>query len=150
MKSLFLAFVLSICLIPQSFAQTDEQYTDALYEMFKVSGAEESYKTVIKTMFNFYKNSEGFNQVDEEIWDELEKEMLKTSIKDLAEMLTPVYKKYLSIDDLKAVVAFYKTPAGKKMAKYQPEITEQSMEIGGAWGEKIGEKIIEKIEKKYR
>ena len=114
--------------------------------MFEVSGSEETYTTVISQMFDIFKQQH--TEVDKEIWDELEKEFQKTSISDLIEMLAPVYKKYLSKEDLTELIKFYKTPTGKKFAKNTPLIMQESMQIGQQWGMQIGQKFEEKLKAK--
>jgi hypothetical protein len=39
-----------------------------------------------------------------------------------------VYNKYFSADELKDIIAFYKTPTGKKTLKVMPDLTRESME----------------------
>lgn len=114
--------------------------------MFKVSGTEETYHTVIQQMFGMFKQQ--YPQVEEEIWDEFEKEFSKTSLDDLTEMLVPVYNKYLTIEDLEAMIEFYSTPTGKKFARNTPMITQESMQIGQEWGLKMGEDFIKKMQEK--
>lgn len=46
------------------------------------------------------------------------------------EMSYEIYHKYFSTDELKDVVAFYKTPTGRKMTKHLPQITQEAMLAG--------------------
>jgi len=63
-------------------------------------------------------------------------------------MLVPVYQKHLSESDLKNVIAFYQSPAGKKFAEQTPIITTESMQVGQQWGLKIAQQFMEKIKAK--
>jgi len=78
-----------------------------------------------------------------EFWDKLEKEMDPTKLVD---KLIPVYAKYYSLEDLKAVNAFYQTPAGQHLLQAQPQILKESMGIGQAWGRAAGTKAMLEIE----
>jgi len=46
---------------------------------------------------------------------------------EMMELVIPVYEKYLTIDDLKSMIKFYKSPAGKKLLEAQPKIMKDSM-----------------------
>lgn len=114
--------------------------------MFEVSGSSEAYKTVIKQFIGMFK--EQYTQVEEKVWDELEKEFSKTSLTDLSLMLESVYSKYMTKEDLEDLIEFYKTPVGKKFAKNGPLIMQESMAIGQQWGKKLGQDFAEKMKEK--
>jgi|GEM_PF-2509412 len=46
---------------------------------------------------------------------------------EMVAQIVPVYKRYLDVDELRAIIEFYETPAGKKLLKAQPKIMEDSM-----------------------
>lgn len=146
MKKHLSFLTLSLIISVFSFAQTDADYATSLKKMFRASGTEESYQAAIKQMFTMFK--EQSPNVKASVWDEYENEFLHTSINELVEMLVPVYKKYMSIDDLEAMIKFYETPVGQKYAKSTPLIMRESMEIGQKWGERIGEEIGHKLKEK--
>jgi hypothetical protein len=54
--------------------------------------------------------------------------------------------KYYTIDDLKAVNAFYESPAGQKLLATLPQV----MQIGQAWGQKIGKEAADEAEKEMK
>ncbi|MBN2348805.1 MAG: DUF2059 domain-containing protein [Bacteroidales bacterium] len=140
---LILAVSLSISSL---FSQTENEYEQTLKKMLSISGTEASFETAISQMFQMYKQQQ--TDVPADIWDEFEQEFLRTSLDDLVEMFTPVYKKYLTIEDLKQIIKFYQTPAGKKYAEKTPLIMQESMEVGQQWGMKVGEKFQKKLEER--
>ena len=146
MKKNLIVLILLVYASTFSFAQANSEYSKSLKKMFEVSGTEESYKAAIKQMVGMFKTQ--YAEVDKATWDELEKEFLKTSLNDLVDMLIPVYMKYLTLDDIKALITFYQTPVGQKYAKNTPLIMQESMEVGQQWGMQIGQKLQEKMEKK--
>ncbi|MBL56691.1 MAG: hypothetical protein CMP61_05845 [Flavobacteriales bacterium] len=146
MKKIILIIALTITSYSVSFGQVDENYVKTLKTMFKVTGSEETYSTVIKQMFTMFK--EQYSNVEEKTWVELEKEFQKTSINDLVRMLAPVYVKYLNQEELQELIDFYSSPVGKKIAQSTPLITQESMQIGQEWGKKIGEEFVQKMKKK--
>lgn len=144
MKRLLILLAFGFVLtIQTSYAQSKEAYKKALLEMFTASGSDEAYKSAIKQMMSMFKDN--YKDVPANFWKEAESEMLKSSIEDLAELLVPVYEKYLTIADLQEMTKFYNTPVGKKYAQSTGPIMQESMKVGEAWGRKIGEQIAKKI-----
>jgi hypothetical protein len=116
--------------------------------MFELNGSEETYKAAITQSLNMFKDQ--FPEDESNFIKEFEGELLNTTFNDLFEMLTPVYAKYLTLEDIEAVIQFYETPVGKKFAKNTPAITQESMQVGQQWGMKIAERITEKMMKEKK
>ena len=106
MKKIIFALVFTLFLSSVSDAQTNKHYSKTLKKMFEASGAEESYKAVTVQMFEIFKKN--YTNVQEEIWSDMEKEFLKTSLNDMVELLVPVYEKYMTESDLEAFINFTK------------------------------------------
>ena len=60
---------------------------------------------------------------------------------ELIDQITALYAEKLGLEDLKAIVAFYKSPAGAKFIAAQPDIMRQSMTLGQRWGAQLGREI---------
>ncbi len=146
MRKFLLSLVLVVMLVPVVSAQSNDPYSKALKEMFAASGSEETYKTVIQQMMGMFKAQ--YSQVPADVMDQLEQEFLKASMDDLADMLVPVYKKYLTIDDINGLTAFYNTPLGRKYAQQSPAIMQESMNVGQQWGMTIGQTFAKKVKEK--
>ena len=146
MKRLTTIIPLFLLTFGLSFGQIDPEFKAALKNMFEVSGSEESYKMVIKQMVTMFKTQ--FSDVPEEHWNNLEKEFLQASLDDLVDMLVPVYKRHLTLDDLQKIIEFYHTPTGKKYAEKKPLITQESMQVGQQWGIKVGQDFENRIKEK--
>jgi len=144
----FVFFLIILTIYSDSFGQTSSTYGKTLQQMFEASGAEENYDVVISQMLDIFRKQ--YAEVDREIWDEFESQLTASAMTDLAEMLTPVYSKYLSEQDLLDIIAFYESPSGRKFAKHTPEITQESMKIGERWGAKIAEDLVKKFETEGR
>lgn len=72
--------------------------------------------------------------VTEEQWAAVKKDVFDVEVAELNKQLIPVYKKYFTQDEVKAVIAFYETPAGKKLAEKTPLIAVESMQSSQVWG----------------
>ena len=64
-------------------------------------------------MFDMIKQN--YTSVDTGTWDELQAEFKKTSVDELVQLLTPVYQKYLTEEDLSQLVTFYFDPCWEKI-----------------------------------
>ena len=64
---------------------------------------------------------------------------------ELLDLLVPVYQKHFSASEVRALLAFYQSPAGRKLALETPKIATESMQVGQQWGEQIGQRIGERI-----
>lgn len=144
-KSLLLAAVL-VMLSVTSYAQQSTTYKQTLAKMIEVSGTMNSFNAAVTQMVSMYKSQK--TAIPEAFWTEMESAMLKSGKDDLLEMFTPIYQKHLTEADLKGIIAFYQTPAGKKLAEKTPLITQESMQAGQAWGMKLGKQIVEKLKEK--
>ncbi len=55
----------------------------------------------------------------------------------LIEKLVPIYAKYYSDRDVRQMIAFYKTPLGKKIIRNNPGIAQDSLQQGEQWGRNV-------------
>lgn len=145
-KMLAIALLLLATSVNMVSAQANDEYKQTLKRMLDVAGSEATFDSAIKQMLGMFK--EQYQSVPDNVWTELENEMLKVSMDDLVEMLTPVYAKHMSISDLNKIIEFYQTPVGKKYAEKTPLITQESMQVGQQWGMQVGQKFQEKMKEK--
>lgn len=136
---------LSLC-SPAVFGQS-HSFSKLCKKYFKITGSEENFKAVIRNMISTYKQEESMSIVPADVWDDMEKEMIK-ELDNYYDKIIVVYSQHFTEEDLKAVIEFYETPAGKKLVKETPEILQESMNIGREWGREIGEKIGDKLRRK--
>ena len=66
------------------------------------------------------------------------------------EKIIPVYEKYYTTEDLKAVNAFYESPAGQKILSTLPQVMQETVKIGQEWGKKLGEKAAAEVEREQK
>lgn len=146
-KHLFFSLVVLLVSLGASAQNVpDPAYKNTLLKMFTVSGTDESYKAAISEMINLFKAQNP--SVPADVWTEFQAQFLKTSLSDLADMLAPVYQKYLTTSDLEDIISFYSTPTGKKFAKSTPQIMTESMQVGQQWGMKLAQEIQKTLEEK--
>lgn len=54
----------------------------------------------------------------------------------------------MSLEDMKAITEFYKTPAGKKLAQKTPLITQEYTKVGEKLGQGVAEKVLARLQEK--
>lgn len=146
MKRILLTFTIILAAATLSFGQDNSVYKNALQEMMDISGATKSYKVVIVQTFKMLKEQK--SQVPDEVWTQFEKSFLDASQEELLEMLVPIYQKHISLPDLKAIIAFYQSPAGKRYSEKTPLIMQESMQAGQKWGIRLAEQFDKKLKEK--
>ena len=148
MKRLFfiLAFALGTWGITHAqTAQVSNKYTAAVQKMLEVSNGLDAAQQIMTQLFAVFKSQ--LSEVPAEAWDRLQKEMSASMEKDFVGMLAPIYQKYLTLEDMKAIIAFYESKKKKKLAASQTGIATESFQVGQKWGEQIGLKVQEQLKK---
>lgn len=87
----------------------------------------------------------------EEFIQEFAKEFSAEAPKHIDELkakVAVIYDKYYSAQDIKDLIAFYKTPIGQKSVGIAPKIAIESMQIGQGWGMELGKQIGERVNKR--
>jgi hypothetical protein len=82
--------------------------------------------------------------IPKEFWVRFRKRL---DIKELINLMIPIYAKYYTMEDLKAINAFYSSDAGKRMLANTPQATNEAMQAGQKWGEALAERVSAELEK---
>lgn len=83
----------------------------------------------------------------EKFWRDV---MAEVDANQLIELVIPVYQKYLTEKDIRAMNRFYDSPAGRKLIRTQPAIMQESMQLGGQWGQQLARKILNKYKEQSK
>ncbi len=63
----------------------------------------------------------------------------------LQERIYPIYHKYLTLEETRALIRFYKTPLGRKTIEVMPKMTREAMEVGQRWGRELAPRIQQRV-----
>ncbi|WP_126970459.1 DUF2059 domain-containing protein [Gynurincola endophyticus] len=144
MKNVIL-FLCCLFFISSGFAQNDELKSQKIKNLMVLTGAGDIGVQFVTNMVTNFKKT--FPDVPVEFWDELLKEMNSNEIID---QVVPIYAKYFSLKEIEALISFYETDLGKKLIRTMPLIIQDSYKVGEEWGEKIAERVVNRlIEKGY-
>jgi hypothetical protein len=86
-------------------------------------------------------------QASQLFWTKFEQ---KINTRELIEKLIPLYDKYYTTEDIRAVNAFYETPTGQKLISTLPQLMQEAMKVGQEWGEKMGQQAAEEAEQELK
>ena len=128
------------------YAQSDnnKEYRATLEKMMNLSGALEVSKTMVPQMVSMMKQASPGTA--DAFWDDFAAKW-KTKFADrMVDLYVPIYQKYLTIDDLKDLIAFYETPIGKKLAEATPKMTVEGMQLG----QKIGMEMATELQNELK
>jgi hypothetical protein len=79
-------------------------------------------------------------KVSPEFWDRF----LARVRQDTAAMLTelvPIYQQAFTVEQVRELLAFYRTPAGRRLIEVQPEVARASVLAGQRWGARVGAEV---------
>ncbi|MGH8115611.1 MAG: DUF2059 domain-containing protein, partial [Rhodanobacteraceae bacterium] len=72
------------------------------------------------------------------------------TINQLISNLVPVFAKYYTDQDVRGMIAFYKTPLGKKVIATNPKIAQAGLQIGESWGRALAPELVQHIEARFK
>jgi hypothetical protein len=107
----------------------------------------EEEKNSVEPLFEYFKRAAP--QVPAEVWRDLRKEFdAEFTMKFLLDSYVPIYARNFSAAEVKELIKFYESPAGRKMVKTMPLIREELFMIGVERGQKLGQRIRERLKSK--
>ena len=81
--------------------------------------------------------------VEEEVHAIIDEEL--TEKQSLHERMIPVYHRYLTLDETRELIRFYKSPVGQKAMNVVPKMVEEGTLITQQWGMSLVPKIEERV-----
>ena len=67
----------------------------------------------------------------------------------LIQQVIPIYDRYLTDDDVKAVIRFYKSPVGQHLLKIMPEMMKEASTAERQYGEQIVTDVLNEMAQQY-
>jgi len=67
----------------------------------------------------------------------------------LNEQMIPIYDRYLSTEDVKGLLDYYRSPLGQRMLKALPELSRESQATGFALGQKAAQETMEELKAEF-
>jgi uncharacterized protein len=149
-----LALALPISIAPAAAQQPSPAALATAKEIVTVKGADAFWRPVVRGVVERAKGM--FLQSNPMLGKDLNEVAAKLHAEfdaRTAEMLNDAAKAYTSRfteQELKDLLAFYKSPLGKKMLAQDPAILEQNMKDAQAWADKLSNEVISKMRAEMR
>src|SRR3954468_2707861 len=64
---------------------------------------------------------------------------------ELEALFIQIYDRHFTTDHLRQLLAFYRTPIGRKLLAEQPALAQEAMASGQQWGQRLGSEIGQKM-----
>jgi uncharacterized protein len=150
------ALALSAALLsaPLAAQAPDPARLAAAREMMEVAGVAKQFDELMPLLAQ--QLAQSFTAVAPEKAEEIRQVFAQLPAKfidrkaELIDAVANLYAQELSVEELGAVSAFYKSPAGAKLLAVQPQIARQSMALGQRWGAQIGREIEQEARKELK
>lgn len=121
----------------------------AAKELLDIKGAVRMFDPLVPGIIETVKNN--YLQTNPALVKELNEvaAQLRTELAprraDVINLVAVLYAQRFSEQELKDVVAFYKTPTGKKFVTEEPTVIEQSLAGAQAWSQKLSEDVLSRF-----
>lgn len=84
------------------------------------------------------------------IVDELLMPEFEARVGALAASIEDVIARHYSIEDMRELAAFYRTPLGRRLLETSPALIAETMRVGQAWGEEVGRAAVARNREELR
>jgi len=71
------------------------------------------------------------------------REQLQPRFNELTDEVARLYATRFTEQELKAILAFYQSPTGKKMLAIQPQLVDDSMKFAQDWARKLSDQVVD-------
>ena len=136
MKNLFFLFCFLIATV--SFSQTS--VNEGMKTYLNANGTVNYYSNVVDRMFDFLKKEYEAQNVPESVWNELSI-VKEEALIEITELIIQSYEGHFSQDEMKTMLAFYDTDAGKKVLFKEDLGPEDVNQRDAFYASALGQKI---------
>jgi len=128
----------------------DQAKHDDIKALLQLTGALNTAQTVVNSvvpqMLGLIRTANP--SISQELIDQAVKDSqdeIKKAIPEFVEPMITVYDEHFTGDEIKQILAFYRSPIGQKLIAKQPELVQQGMVAGRAWGKMVGERLVARL-----
>ncbi len=127
-------------------AQTDisRDYVNAVDTLVQLSTKDGmTTNAMLNSMLQGWK--EQYPGVPEEIFNEITTRLKKEMKEKMSVSVAKVYFKYFTIDEVRKLIDFYRTPIGRKLSNNLPKMTPELFQKGEEIGRSVLQKYIDEL-----
>ncbi len=139
-------FVILLLLGAVTAASAQRDSLDAkIVRLLEVSGAQGQFLSAIDNLIALQRQSPSERQLTDDFWDEFSQELHQEGWADIQPRLLEIYHDNYTEEEIDFQIAYFADPIAQGIQEKQAVIMQQSMAVGAAWGQAIGEKIGRKL-----
>lgn len=118
-------------------------------EISKLTGADEVFAPLIPGVIEqarlfFVQQDPTLTNDATAVANELRKE-LEPRLQEVYSKVTQIYASHFTEPELKEILAFYTSPAGKKLLAEQPKVVDESLKFAQEWSASLSDEVIGKM-----
>jgi len=90
------------------------------------------------------------DQVPVEVYEtivEQSKRLVAERLPEMLDDLVPIYHRHFTHDEIRQLIAFYRTDVGQKSLRALPRIIEESGVVGQQWGQVLGLELVQRVDR---
>lgn len=138
----------------KSAGSIDSQKEAQIRELMEVTGAKDLGQQLLKAGLEQFRSSVEETQPNnpraKQFMDAFTTKFQKHfDPKSLNDQLIPIYDKYLTAEDLRGLLEYYRSPLGQRMLKALPELSRESQATGFALGQKAAQETMEELKAEF-
>ncbi len=138
LSSLALAACVALPTLP---AAAEEPSMEALaIELMNLSGAEGVAEQTVQVLAAQIRSA--YPLVKEETWTEV---LATLDANEVEASMAAVYTQHFTRKELEELIAFYKSPIGRRLVQLLPTVVQASMAAGAEWNQRKGTEIVEAL-----
>jgi hypothetical protein len=123
--------------------------------LMKVTGAlalgQQMSDAVVANMTQMLRESRP--DIPPEMFDVLREEVngvIDDNLPSFAELVTQLYHKHFTHEDIKGLIRFYDTALGRKTIAVMPALMQESLMLGQQWGQSLGPLIQRRVIERFK
>lgn len=134
-------------------AQADE-FASTVIEFFEVTASEDLLKSIKAVAVNaFVPRLSALNPGKEQLVRELVEEELQRALDEMSKVmearLIEVYGQNFTLEEMRQLVAFYRSPLGIKLLQMQPSISRETVALSKTTGQASAERAVKYIFERF-
>ena len=135
MRNLIAVFTLLFTLATTTHAQETQNDLDELFEVMNMSATIDTMYSQIESMMMANRNTSGMSTNEYEIVEKYNAkltQLMKDEMgwEEMKKELRVVYEQNFTSNEIRQMLAFYKSPVGQSVLEKMPVVAQESMQIG--------------------
>ncbi|MBI3818907.1 MAG: DUF2059 domain-containing protein [Planctomycetes bacterium] len=126
-------------------AVDDKEKIAEIHKLMEVTGSAGMAKQMMQQLVSSFKTSSP--GLADDFFDQF---IAEIDTNELTDLVVPIYAKYLSRDEVRELVRFYESAAGRKLITVMPQLMQDSIAAGQKWGMGVAQKLKARIDNREK